>query len=110
MRDFYGEYSALPKLQPLVAEITWAKAVLQHQIDNQSYAKYLLNQTNFDQTLPPDIKAQAVLAIELKVRSFQPKHKGKMEVYLEALDTQDGLPLESQTPHQQRRRFTRRYL
>ena len=25
MRDFYGEYSALPKLQPLVAEISWAK-------------------------------------------------------------------------------------
>ena len=191
MRDFYGEYSALPKLQPLVAEISWAKnlvimarckdllekefylratarfgwtkAVLQHQIDNQSYAKYLLNQTNFDQTLPPEIKAQAVLAvkdhytfdflgladehserelelalvhnlrsflsemgglftfvgtqhrlevggheyfidlllfhrrlralvaIELKVRSFQPEHKGKMEFYLEALDTQERL-------------------
>lgn len=191
MRDFYGEYSALPKLQPLVAEISWAKnlvimarckdllekefylratarfgwtkAVLQHQIDNQSFAKYLLNQTNFDQTLPPEIKAQAVLAvkdhytfdflgladehserelelalvhnlrsflseigglftfvgtqhrlevggqeyfidlllfhrrlralvaIELKVRSFQPEHKGKMEFYLEALDTQERL-------------------
>ena len=191
MRDFYGEYSALPKLQPLVAEISWAKnlvimarckdllekefylratarfgwtkAVLQHQIDNQSYAKYLLNQTNFDQTLPSEIKAQAVLAvkdhytfdflgltdehserklevalvhnlrnflsemgglftfvgtqhrvevggqeyfidlllfhrrlralvaIELKVRSFQPEHKGKMEFYLEALDTQERL-------------------
>ena len=191
MRNFYGEYSALPKLQPLVAEISWAKnlvimarckdllekefylratarfgwtkAVLQHQIDNQSYAKYLLNQTNFDQTLPPEIKAQAVLAvkdhytfdflgladehserelglallqnlrgflsemgglftfvgtqhrlevggqeyfidlllfhrrlralvaIELKVRSFQPEHKGKMEFYLEALDTQGRL-------------------
>ena len=92
MRDFYGEYSALPKLQPLVAEISWAKnlvilvrckddlerefylratarfgwtkAVLQHQIDNQSYAKHLLNQTNFDQTLPPEIKAQAVLAVK----------------------------------------------
>ena len=25
MRNFYGEYSALPKLQPLVAEISWAK-------------------------------------------------------------------------------------
>lgn len=195
MRDFYGEYSALPKLQPLVAEISWAKnlvimarckdllekefylratarfgwtkAVLQHQIDNQSYAKYLLNQTNFDQTLPPEIKAQAVLAvkdhytfdflgladehserelelalvhnlrsflsemgglftfvgtqhrvevggqeyfidlllfhrrlralvaIELKVRSFQPEHKGKIEFYLEALDTQERLADES---------------
>ena len=25
MRDFYTEYSARPKLQPLVAEISWAK-------------------------------------------------------------------------------------
>jgi len=75
MRDFYRSYSELPKHQPLVREISWAKnlvilgrvkdplerefylratarfgwtkAVLQHQIDNQSYAKYLLNQTNF---------------------------------------------------------------
>ena len=191
MRDFYGEYSTRPKLQPLVAEISWAKnlvilcrckddlerefylratarfgwtkAVLQHQIDNQSYAKYLLNQTNFDQTLPPEIQAQAALAvkdhytfdflglaeahsehelenalvqnlrrflaemgglftfigtqhrldvggqeyfidlllfhrrlralvaIDLKIGSFQPEHKGKMEFYLEALDTKERL-------------------
>ena len=92
MRQFYSEYQGQPKLQPLVGEISWAKnlvimarckdllekefylratarfgwtkAVLQHQIDNQSYAKYLLNQTNFDQTLPPEIKAQAVLAVK----------------------------------------------
>ena len=25
MRDFYSEYSSRPKLQPLVAEISWAK-------------------------------------------------------------------------------------
>ena len=92
MRQFYSEYQGQPKLQPLVGEISWAKnlvimarckdllekefylratarfgwtkAVLQHQIDNQSYAKHLLNQTNFDQTLPPEIKAQAVLAVK----------------------------------------------
>jgi predicted nuclease of restriction endonuclease-like (RecB) superfamily len=83
MRQFYREYLDLPKLQPLVREISWAKnlvilarckdslqrefylratarfgwtkAVLQHQIDNQSYEKYLLNQTNFDQALPESI-------------------------------------------------------
>ena len=92
MRDFYRSYNELPKLQPLVAEISWAKnlvilgrckdplerqfylratarfgwtkAVLQHQIDNQSYAKYLLNQTNFDAPLPEEIKAQAALAVK----------------------------------------------
>ena len=37
---------------------------MQHQIDNQSYQKYLLNQTNFDQALPDAIKAQAALAVK----------------------------------------------
>ena len=31
------------------ARFGWTKAVLRHQIDNESYEKYLLNQTNFDQ-------------------------------------------------------------
>ncbi|MBE0537252.1 MAG: DUF1016 family protein [Phycisphaerae bacterium] len=187
MRQFYVQYSERQKLQPLVREISWAKnlvimarckddlqrefylratarfgwtkAVLQHQIDNKSYEKYLLNQTNFDQTLPPAIRDQAalavkdhytfdflgladkhserqleqalvqnlrrflsemggaftfvgnqyrlevggreyfidlllfhrrlrcVVAIELKIGSFEPEHKGKMEFYLEVLDT-----------------------
>lgn len=92
MRQFFAEYSVRPKLQPLVREISWAKnlvilarckddlerefylratarfgwtkAVLQHQVDNKSYEKYLLNQTNFDQTLPPEVQAQAVLAVK----------------------------------------------
>lgn len=74
MRQFYLEYHDKPILAPLVREISWAKnrvilgrckddlarefylraaarfgwtkAVLQHQIDNQSYEKYLLGQTN----------------------------------------------------------------
>jgi predicted nuclease of restriction endonuclease-like (RecB) superfamily len=186
MRQFYAEYRELPNLQPLVGEISWSKklvvmgrckdllerefyiratarfgwtkAVLQHQIDNKSYERYLLNQTNFDKALPEEIKSQAALAvkdhytfdfldleeehsereleralvrnirrflsemggafsfignqhrlevggqeyfldlllfhrrlrclvaIELKVGSFEPEHKGKMEFYLEALD------------------------
>ena len=92
MRQFFAEYHARPNLQPLVGEISWAKnllimgrckddlqrefylratarfgwtkAVLQHQIDSQSYEKYLLNQTNFDQTLPPEIRNQAILAVK----------------------------------------------
>lgn len=191
MRQFYIEYRSRPNLEPLVREISWAKnvlimkrckddlerefylratarfgwtkAVLQHQLDGKSYEKYLLNQTNFDQTLSPAIKAQALLAVkdhytfdflglaeehsereletaliknvrrflaemgglftfvgtqhrlevggqeyfvdlllfhrrlrclvalELKVRAFQPEHKGKMEFYLEALDSQERL-------------------
>lgn len=92
MRQFFNEYRDKTFLQPLVREISWAKnlvilarckddlarefylratarfgwtkAVLQHQIDNQSYEKYLLNQTNFDQTLTPALKNQAALAVK----------------------------------------------
>jgi predicted nuclease of restriction endonuclease-like (RecB) superfamily len=195
MRQFYCEYNEKLNLQPLVREISWAKnlvilgrckndlerefylratarfgwtkAVLLHQIDNKSYEKYMLNQTNFNQTLPAEIQAQAALAvkdhytfdfleladehserdleeslvqnlrnfltemggaftfvgnqyrmevggqeyfidlllfhrrlrclvaIELKIRDFKPEHKGKMEFYLEALDTQERLPGEN---------------
>lgn len=38
MQDFYREYTDKPKLQPPVAEISWAKNVLQHRIDNRSYS------------------------------------------------------------------------
>ena len=92
MRDLYREYSSRPKLQPLVAEISWSKNliimarckddlerefylratarfgwskdVLIHQVDNKSYEKYLLNQTNFDQAVSAEIKAQASLAVK----------------------------------------------
>ena len=92
MREFYNSYADRPNLQPLVAEISWTKnlvifsrckddlerefylratarygwtkSVLQHQVDNKSYEKYLLNQTNFDATVPDDIKAQAALAVK----------------------------------------------
>jgi predicted nuclease of restriction endonuclease-like (RecB) superfamily len=92
MRQFYLEYSGHEKLQPLVGEIAWAhnlaimskckdplerefyirmtrkfgwsKNVLIHQIDNQSYEKSLLGQTNFDQTLTPELRAQAKLAVK----------------------------------------------
>ena len=42
----------------------WTKNVLINQIDNKFYEKYLLNQTNFDETLPKEIKDQAVLAVK----------------------------------------------
>ena len=92
MLDFYREYANRPKLQPLVAEISWAKNllimarckddlerefylratarfgwtknVLQHQLDNQSYRQYLAGQTNFNAALPGNIKAQALLAVK----------------------------------------------
>ncbi|MDR1878488.1 MAG: PDDEXK nuclease domain-containing protein [Bacteroidales bacterium] len=92
MTQFYAEYHDVENLQPLVAEISWTKHivilnkckdnlqrqfyilatkkfgwtknVLTHQIENQTYEKYLLNQTNFDQTLPDTIKNQAALAVK----------------------------------------------
>lgn len=41
----------------------WTKNVLIHQIENQSYEKTLLNQTNFSETLPEPLKNQANLAV-----------------------------------------------
>ena len=92
MRQFHMEYREHEKLQPLVGEVAWAhnlvimskckdplerefylrmtrkfgwsKNVLIHQIENQSYEKSLLGQTNFDQTLTPAIRAQAKLAVK----------------------------------------------
>jgi predicted nuclease of restriction endonuclease-like (RecB) superfamily len=92
MRQFYLAYHASAKLQPLVGEISWAKNVvimarckdplerefylrmtakfgwtknvLIHQIENQSYEKTLLGQTNFDRALTPALRAQAKLAVK----------------------------------------------
>ena len=92
MRDFYSTYSSKAKLQPLVAEISWtknlivmtsckddlerefyirmtrkfgwSKAILIHHIENQSYEKTLLGQTNFDKALPDKMRTQAKLAVK----------------------------------------------
>lgn len=92
MRQFFNEYQAKPNLQTLIGEISWAKnllimarckddlerefylratarfgwttKVLQHQLDNHSYAQYLNGQTNFDAAVPDAIKAQAMLAVK----------------------------------------------
>jgi predicted nuclease of restriction endonuclease-like (RecB) superfamily len=92
MRQFYASYNGEPKLQPLVGEISWAKnivimskckavlekefyirmtrkfgwtkSVLAHQIENKSYEKYLINQTNFDKALPAKYSGQAKLAVK----------------------------------------------
>lgn len=92
MRQFYQTYAENEKLAPLVREISWShnivvfeqckddlqrefyirmtrkfgwsKNVLIHQIENQSYEKTLLNQTNFDQTVSAEIRQQAKLAVK----------------------------------------------
>ncbi len=92
MKGFYEVYSSSEKLAPLVREIAWShnlvilerctdplerefyvrmtrkfgwsKNVLIHQIENQSYEKTLLGQTNFDKALTPKLRAQAKLAVK----------------------------------------------
>jgi predicted nuclease of restriction endonuclease-like (RecB) superfamily len=92
MRSFYLGYADNVNLAPMVREIGWThnlailekckddlerefyirmtqrfgwtKNVLIHQIDNQTYEKTLLNQTNFDSTLTTEIIQQAKLAIK----------------------------------------------
>ncbi|MBV6624439.1 MAG: DUF1016 family protein [Rivularia sp. (in: Bacteria)] len=92
MKLFYETYADDEKLAPMAREIGWThnlviiekckdslerefyirstkkfgwtKNVLIHQIENQSYEKILLNQTNFDKTVSENIKKQAKLAIK----------------------------------------------
>lgn len=92
MRNFYQQYASNQKLAPLVREISWVKNViimekckddserefyirmtkkfgwtkdvLINHIENRSYEKYLLNQTNFDNALPEKYKMQAKLAVK----------------------------------------------
>ena len=45
------------------AKFGWTKNVLVHQVENQTYEKTLLSQTNFDQTLLAEIRDQAKLAV-----------------------------------------------
>ncbi len=92
MRQFYSEYQHNEKLQTLSREIGWSHntlifrkckddlqrefyikmvikygwtyRVLDNQIDNQSYEKFLLNQTNFDNTVAEKYRNQAKLAVK----------------------------------------------
>ena len=92
MRNFYIEYKDNIKLQTLSAQIGWSHniaifqktkdelqrefyikmvikfgwtyRVLDNHIDNKSYEKYLLNQTNFDNTIVEKYKHQAKLAVK----------------------------------------------
>lgn len=42
----------------------WTKRILTNYIEAQTYEKYLLNQTNFDLTLPIEQRVQAKLAVK----------------------------------------------
>ena len=42
----------------------WTKNVLIHQIEGQSYERYLINQTNFDKSLALKYRHQAKLAVK----------------------------------------------
>ena len=92
MKLFHETYARDEKLAPMVREISWShnivimerckddlqrefyirmtrkfgwsKNVLIHQIENQTYEKTLLAQTNFDQNVPDDIRRQAKLAVK----------------------------------------------
>ncbi len=44
-------------------------------------------------------RLRCLVAIELKIGSFQPEHKGKMEFYLEALDSQGRMQGENSPIH-----------
>jgi predicted nuclease of restriction endonuclease-like (RecB) superfamily len=92
MRNLYSHYKGNEKLPPMVAEISWShnililekckadlerefyikmtkkygwtKSVLTHQVEGKSYERFLLNPTNFDQSLAEKYKYQAKLAVK----------------------------------------------
>ncbi len=92
MKQFYEAYAGNEKLSPLVREIGWThnviilmnckddlqrefyirmtrkfgwtKNVLVHHIENQTYEKTLLSQTNFEQAVSEEIRKQAKLAVK----------------------------------------------
>ena len=92
MTKFYSEYQSDIKLPPMVGEISWSKhrvildkckdnkeryfyikatkkfgwtkEVLMNNIENKTFEKYLLNQTNLDKALPEKQKKLAQLAIK----------------------------------------------
>ena len=148
MRQFHRTYRGNEKLQPLVGEISWSKHiiimskckddlerefyikmtkkfgwtknVLIHQIESRAYERFLLNQTNFDQTLPEKYRPQVKLAVKdeytfdflelgaehserelelaliLKVGKFKPEYAGKMQFYLSVLN--DTIKLAEENP------------
>lgn len=92
MRDLYLSYKDNPKLTTLLAEISWSHnlaiiqaskdpqerefylrmaiknrwshRVLLNKIENQTYEKTLLGQTNFDRTVPATIKGKAQMVVK----------------------------------------------
>jgi predicted nuclease of restriction endonuclease-like (RecB) superfamily len=107
MRTFYITYQDNVNLAPLVREIGWShnvvimekckddlqrefylkmtrkfgwtKSVLMQQIAANAYEKYLLNQTNFDKTLPAKSERNASLAVKDEYMfgflNLAPEHK-----------------------------------
>ena len=130
MRNFYLTYCESEKLAPLVREISWSnnivimekckddlqrefyiqmakrygwtKRVLTNFVEAQTYEKYLLNQTNFDVTLPAERRVQAKLAVKdeytfdfAELSPEYSEHELEMQLYLTALDEQIKLPDEN---------------
>jgi len=92
MRNFVAQYQNDPKLQPLAAEISWthnvvimerckdplereyyirmvkrhgwSKAVLVLKIESKDFERTMINQTNFDKSLPQNLNDEAKLAVK----------------------------------------------
>jgi len=92
MRSFYLTYLNKPKLQSLIAEISWtgnlaildkcntdqerefylkmaknygwSSRTLSNQLDTKAFERWLLNQTNFDLAISADRRAKATLAVK----------------------------------------------
>lgn len=73
----------------MTRKMGWTVNVLTIQIENQTYERTLLNQVNFDKTLPENIRNRAKLSVK-------DEYVGKMQFYLAVLD--DTAKLEGENP------------
>ena len=121
MRLFYAAYADNEKLAPMVREISWTKNILIFEqckdylerefyirmtrkfgwtknvlaikIEANTYENTLLNQTNFDQTVPEEIRNQAKRAINPTTTVT-----GDAEFYILSCRTRSGIQLFTYDP------------
>ena len=81
MKQFYETYKNLPKVSPLVTQLSWTNNLI------------ILSSCKSD--VEREFYIYLSIAVELKIGKFKPEYISKMDFYLEALDRQIKKPHEN---------------
>lgn len=87
MKQFFETYSELPKLSPLVREISWTNNLT--ILTRTKSIDFFIDLLFYHRGL------QCLVAFELKADKFKPEHLGQLNFYLEALDRDVRKPNEN---------------